>query len=361
MTSPPKTPLRRHASAVPRLTPTLPALLSAWLAVSLLLASCGSSGRGAQSRDLTRGAVSAVTAVPATTPTPQPWDAVPASGPGTRLGPWRLHDRFPVLAALADQGLAVLSRGHGRPSLVFRGSASIPETLRNAGWDHVGDPGAWHGYLFDAYQAPPSRGAKMFRVTTPAGKVHDFVHHLDLGELANNSFAAVAPGGQWLVSGEWGEMNRLLVFPTPLLNGEVPASSHVLPLAATISLDRPVRDVQGCSFVSATELLCSSDDPRTDLWPTPYQLLEVTLPAALSGAPTTARVLSLGELPLLSSCTGSFEVEGISFERSTATLRVEVRPPGRCGLAIEVYEYRRSAVAKPGPAGAAPAPVTALR
>lgn len=31
----------------------------------------------------------------------------------------------------------------------------------------------------------------------------------------NNSFAAVAPGGRWFLSGGWGTRRRLLIFPMP--------------------------------------------------------------------------------------------------------------------------------------------------
>ncbi|MGW7203724.1 hypothetical protein [Streptomyces sp. NPDC054837] len=49
----------------------------------------------------------------------------------------------------------------------------------------------------------------MFAVTTPAGKRYEYVHPLNPGEKLNNSFATVPSDGQWLVSGEWGDQNRL--------------------------------------------------------------------------------------------------------------------------------------------------------
>lgn len=51
--------------------------------------------------------------------------------------------------------------------------------------------------------------------------------------------------------------------------------------------------------------------------------------------------LPLGELPLRSGCRGTYEVEDIDFQVSSGILRVEVLPPGRCGLAAAVYEYRK--------------------
>jgi hypothetical protein len=264
--------------------------------------------------------------------------AAPASEVGAILGPWRLEGHYDEPAPLADQGLATLSSSRGTTSIVYRGGLSIPLALRLQGWTHVGDPGGWRGYLVDAYQSAKPDGEKLFAITTPSGVRHDFVHRLAPGEEPNNSFAAVSPDGQWLVSGEWGRMTRLLVFPTPLINPAGRDGSS-LPLAATISLDHPVRDVQGCTFVTATELLCSSDDPGTELWPTPRQLLEVTLPERLTGAPVTATVRSLGELPTDGACSGAYEVEGIDYQAEDGVLRVEVTPPGVCGVVTTVYEY----------------------
>jgi hypothetical protein len=155
--------------------------------------------------------------------------------------------------------------------------------------------------------------------------------------LANNSFAAVSPDGRWLVSGEWFTERRLLVFPAP--TGAAPAGP--LALAGQITLDRPVNQIQGCAFVAATRLLCVSDDPGTTLWPTPFPLLQVDLPAPLDGATTTATVTDLGGLPLVSRCRGAFEPEGIDDDRATGTLRVEVAPPSPCSVAMTVYDYRQ--------------------
>ena len=314
------------------------------LAVAVAFGAWLTSASAMTGRAATAGQASLVTAVPDTTPPRSSWDSVAGAGPSARLGRWVLKDRFLVLAQLADQGLATLSRP-GKPTMiVFRGGLSVPASLRQQGWVHVGDPGAWHGYLFDAYQAAPDAGEKMFQVTTPAGAVHRFVHPLAPGEEYNNSFAAVSPDGQWLVSGEWGQMRRLLVFATPLVNPASTGLEKDLPMTTTIGLDHPVRDVQGCTFVSDLEILCATSDPGRDLWPTPDQLLRVTLPHRLDGRPVTARVASLGQLPLLSQCSGTYEVEGIDYDQIRSTLRVEVRPPGQCGLSIAVYEYRPTAL-----------------
>ena len=136
----------------------------------------------------------------------------------------------------------------------YTGIGTIPLSVRNRGWNHVGDPDAsYDGYYIEPYQAD-SGSAKMFRVQAPGGGWSEYVHALGPGEALNNSFVAISPGGQWMVSGEWGTMTRLLVHPTPGVNPSTSPSAN-LPWTSSIRLDRPVRDVQGCDFRDATTLL----------------------------------------------------------------------------------------------------------
>ena len=275
--------------------------------------------------------------------------AVARSAAGAaNLGPWRPVTSYSEPTPTSGQGLATITKSKRTATVVYRGDQSIPLRLLLQGWQHIGDPGAGgnpRGYLFDAYQAPDTATSKLYEVTTPAGLYYDFVHPLAFGEAFNNSFAAVSPDGQWMVSGEWGDMNRLLVFPTPVLNSRAPATGQqmTLNLAGTVQLNRTVRDVQGCDFVTSTQLLCSSDDPNTDLFPNPKQLLEVDLSAPLGGATTdAATVTSLGELPLQSACTGTFEVEGIDYYAPTGRMSVEVIPPSPCDINTTIYVYRHT-------------------
>ncbi|GGM15864.1 hypothetical protein GCM10010129_70170 [Streptomyces fumigatiscleroticus] len=236
------------------------------------------------------------------------------------------------------QGLA--SRADG--SLLHRGLASIPLDLRIKGWNHIGDPDIARGHVFDAYQGADTATSKMFAVTTPAGKRYEYVHQLNPGEKVNNSFAAVSPDGQWLVSGEWGDQNRLQVFPAPLLNPATPPTGGALPEAGQITLDRPVRDIQGCDFVTETRLVCASDDASGTLFPEVRPLLQVDLEHGLDGQPVTGSVTSLFALPQRSVCTdGTFEAEGVDYDAADGTLRAEVIPPGVCAVTTAVYEYRQ--------------------
>jgi hypothetical protein len=237
-------------------------------------------------------------------------------------------------------GQGPASRADG--SLLYRGLADIPLDLRLKGWNHVGDPDIARGYTFDAYQGADTATSKMFAVTTPAGKRYDYVHPLNPGEKVNNSFATVSPDGQWLVSGEWGDQNRLQVFPAPLLNPATPPKGGALKEAWQITLDKPVRNIQGCDFVTDTRLVCASDDASGTLFPVSRPLLQVDLPHKLDGQPVTGSVKSLFGLHQRSLCTdGTFEAEGVDYEVNSGTLRAEVIPPGVCALATTVYSYRQ--------------------
>ncbi len=242
-----------------------------------------------------------------------------------------------------NEGVATVNPPGGTPYQYYVGSLSVPADLSDEDWSHIGDPDSSQGYIFDDYQyAGSNPTSKLFRVTTPSGAYYDYTHTLVPGEEMNNSWVAVSPDSRWMVNGEWDTMSRLLVFPTPILNPSTPQTGGALDIAFQINLDHPVRDVQGCTFFSATRLLCSSDDPDTDLFPTAKQLLEIDLPHALNGQDVTAHVISLGELPLNSDCTGTFEVEGDDYDPATGDLRVLIIEPSVCEITTDLYTFRQS-------------------
>lgn len=246
---------------------------------------------------------------------------------------------YVVPTLTADQGLATVALPSGGTTIVYRGEESVPPTLAAQGWSHIGDPDSADGYIFDAYQGPSSGTSKLFTVTTPAGAVIEFVHPLIRGELYNNSFATISPDEQWMVSGTWGTISHLQVYPTPLLGRHSPPIGGSLRLAAFIALDHPVNDVQGCDFTSRTRLICSSDDSSGHLFANQKPLLEVTLAHPLDGRPVRGHVLDLGAIPQVSSCTGTFEAEGVDYDMTTKILRVEIIQPGACILSTTVIEY----------------------
>jgi hypothetical protein len=253
------------------------------------------------------------------------------------VGPWRTLGWDVARPLDESQGLAVVERPSGTV-VRYTGVGTVPPSLAVRGWNHVGDPGAGHGYYVEPYQRD-DRGPKLFRVQAPDGSWAEYQHALESWEAANNSFAAVAPDGRWLVAGEWGTMSRLLVHPMPGIAHVSPGVN--LPLASVVRLDRPVRDVQGCDFVSAVELLCSSDDPE-GLFGFPKPLLRVSLSAPVGGSDVVGRVTALGQLPLVSGCPGSFEVEGIDHDERDGTLRVVVLSPGICvAFDSKTWRFRR--------------------
>ncbi len=261
--------------------------------------------------------------------------AAPA-GAATQL---TLLDKTSVSSLTGDEGVATVSTASGT-TVRYRGVASIPLSLLFQGWTHIGDPDAHAGYFVDAYQGSSTRTSKMFRVSTPDGHAYKYVHQLVAGELYNNSFAAISPDGQWLVAGEWNTMTHLQVYPMPILNPLTPPTGGGLNLAGYITLDRPVNDVQGCDFVTDTTLLCSSDDSSRTLWPDDKPFLEVDLAAPLTGSDTPGQVIDLGPIPQRSACSGSYEAEGIDYDPASSQLRVEMIPPGVCGVVTDVYRYR---------------------
>ncbi|SFB57464.1 hypothetical protein SAMN05216266_12110 [Amycolatopsis marina] len=255
-----------------------------------------------------------------------------ATGPWTPIG----SDRARPLDE--SQGLATVQRAGGT-EFRYTGVGTIPPGVASRGWNHVGDPGAGNGYYVEPYQRD-DRGPKLFRVQAPDGSWAEYTHALESWEASNNSFAAVSPGGRWLVAGEWGTKERLLVHPMPGIAFTDPGAN--LPYASAVRLDRPVRDVQGCDFVSATRLLCSSNDPAGDLFGVTKPLLQVDLDRPLDGSDVTGRVSALGQLPLESGCGGEFETEGIDYDERDGTLRVIVLSPGICvAFDSKTWRFRR--------------------
>lgn len=166
-----------------------------------------------------------------------------------RIGPWTLVETQWKPKGDINQGLATVTVAGGSSRLVFRGDDSVAADLRARGWDHIGDPDSWGGAIFDAYQrSNPSGGGKLFRVTTTDNQHLDFEHALvstPIRELPNNSFAAISPDGLWLVSGEWFDVDRLLVFPAPTVNVAAPQPGQDLKLTTIIKLAQPVRKRAG--------------------------------------------------------------------------------------------------------------------
>lgn len=260
--------------------------------------------------------------------------AATGNASGATTGPWILRGSVLLPVAGADQGVATVAMTRGT-RILTRGGASVPDELRERGWTHIGDPDSYSGLVLDAYQGNPAMHAKLFALTAPNGRRTLYRHALVRGESFHNSFTAIAPGGQWFVSGEWGTIRRLLVFGTPGINSRVPSPSRNLPLSSVVTLAQPMRNVQGCAFTSSTTLVCSTNDPATDLYPVAKQLLAVHLAHRLDGGPATATVRLLGAVPQDPVCSGTGETEGLDVHGSRLLLAV-VSP---CRDATLLYTY----------------------
>ncbi|WP_225849330.1 hypothetical protein [Streptomyces sp. HPF1205] len=257
-------------------------------------------------------------------------------------GEWRQTGSGLQSSLGAGEGVTTVQRPGGGERVLYRGVASIPPALRLRGWSHIGDPDSARGYVVDAYQ---SRGAaptrKMFRVTTPSGRSYEYTHTLAPGEMYNNSFAAVSPDTRWMVAGEWGVMDHLQVYPTPLLNPATARTGGGLALSGLVRLDKPVGNVQGCDFVTATELVCASDDSSLAYFPEDKPLLRIDLEHPLSGGDVAGHVTDLGPIPQDSECAGASEAEGVDYDATTGVLRVEMIQPSVCAAVTTVYRFRR--------------------
>ncbi|MER6263634.1 hypothetical protein ACFV2Z_13590 [Streptomyces sp. NPDC059688] len=263
------------------------------------------------------------------------------SPPATAAGTWTETGSDRADPLTESQGLTSVEVPANSPNR-YTGIGTIPLGVSSRGWNHVGDPDAsYNGYYIEPYQRD-SGNSKMYRVQAPGGTWSEYVHTLGPGEALNNSWDAVSPDGQWMLSGEWGTMTRLLVFPTPGINAATSPSAN-LPQVSTVRLDHAVRDVQGCDFAGPTTLLCSSDDPEGSLFGITKPLLQIDLSAAPNGSSdVTGQVTALRQLPLRSSCSGGFEAEGIDYDRRTGILRVIVVSPGFCVLTdSKTYKFSR--------------------
>ena len=287
-------------------------------------------------------AAPAATAAPAAHAAPQA-PATAGTHIAAALNGWTQVGDTTEFTPTHNEGVATVDPPGGTPYEYYTGTLSVPADLAAENWTHIGDPDSSRGYVFDDYQYGGSNPtSKLFRVTTPSGAHYDYPHTLVSGEEMNNSWVAVSPDAQWMVNGEWDTMTRFLVFPTPILNSSTPQTGGALNLAFQINLDHPVRDIQGCTFFNASRLLCASDDANTDLFPNPKQLLEIDLPNALNGSDITGHVVDLGQLPLNSICSGTFEVEGDDYDPATGDLRVLIIQPSVCEVVTDLYTFHQS-------------------
>ena len=253
---------------------------------------------------------SATSATPTTVAKPSgPTEPLSTSG----IANWNAVGSYDESSLTASEGVATVDPSRGRRYLLYRGISSVPADLAAEGWGHIGDPDSADGTIIDAYQGPASGHTKMFLVTTPSGGTLQYVHTLVPGEEYNNSFDTIAPGSRWMVAGEWDTMSHLQVYPTPFMNHRTSAQGGQLPLAGYIQLDHKVSYIQGCDFTSTTTLICASDDDSRTLFSNQKPLLEVVLPHALEGSTVTGHVIDLGSIPQTSTCTGTFEAEGVDY------------------------------------------------
>lgn len=238
--------------------------------------------------------------------------------------PWKLLSVTDESTLAYNEGLATDSAGR----LTGRGYTSIRPDLAAQGWTHIGDHDIDRGYTYDAYENLDV-DRKLYTITSPRGTVQRYYHPLTPDEMANNSFVTVDPTGTVLVSGEWETEQRLLVFDNP--NGR--RSGSTLPLAGEITLSEPLTEVQSCDFKTSTVLLCAVDKPVNAVYSV---TLDHPLTQSRSAHGTVAKQF---DVPRMSACRGSYELEGIDYDRSRRLLSVAAIDPSPCLLNTKVFRY----------------------
>ena len=257
--------------------------------------------------------------------------------PGTIVSSWTVAAVHLLPTGIADQGVATVTAA-GKTVVITRGHAIVPPALRAQGWVHVGDPDSRGGLVLDTYQGTPTSHAKLFTITSATGAVGYYQHQLTSSENYHNSFAAFTPDSQYFVAGQWGTTTQLQVFRTPPTQRLGSAAAPIdLPLAGTIDLPYPIRNVQGCVFASATTLMCTTNDTHTDLYPVSRQLLSLRLstPLTIGRATAAATPHLLGQVPQDPTCPMPGESEGLDL--SGTTLRIIVNSPCRQASLMTTY------------------------
>ena len=254
---------------------------------------------------------------------------------------WQEIGTYTEPTVYAGEGLATVELPGGGSEIVYRGLLSVPPSLAAEGWTHIGDPDSADGDIIDAYQGPASGSSKLFVVTTPGGTMIPYVHHLIPGELYNNSFDAISPDEQWMVAGTWGTIHHLQVYRDAAPQ-QADARGGRQSASGRVHRARPSRQRH------PGLRLHHGDDADLRLGrrqPSPLCQREAAARGppgpSVGRRPVPGHVIDLGPIPQVSTCTGTFEAEGVDYDVMTGTLRVEIIQPGSCILSTTVIEYQR--------------------
>lgn len=264
------------------------------------------------------------------------------------LGPWRFESHTvgfftrsqgiatdPELPGITLYSWQLGLEWAGPSGHSFRNLVGIPLQLLFAGYLHIGDIDTHGAKAYVPYENSAKGTEKAYgAVDVASGRILGWsVHQLDPGEAYNNSWTAVSPDGQWLVSGEWENITSFLVFRV----ADVGKAS--IDVVSRIVLDAPLTLVQGCDFDGPLRLVCQDDTAER-------RLLQVDLDRALDGADVAARTTVLGTTPvdlaipwLAPMCKNHTEAEGVDVSADGSTLRFLTVDP----CLLWSHEYRYSA------------------
>jgi hypothetical protein len=208
---------------------------------------------------------------------------------------------------------------------------------------HTGDPDAHGGRVILPWENkqlgpsnPPTKSFGVYDETT-LELIGWSKHVLVPGETNDNPWVTISPDGAWMLSGRYAPMPELEVFPVPV------APFADIPRSATIPLDRPAYEVQGCDFVHATQLVCASNNEETG-----KQVFLLDLDAPVGGGASSATLTYVGAAPQLPPllgesvefCEDSGEIEGVDAAPVPGGgVLVRLLVIDRCFLVVHEYQH----------------------
>ena len=230
-----------------------------------------------------------------------------------------------------SQGLASVEVPAGSANR-YTGIGTIPLSVSVRGWNHVGDPDATYGgYYVEPYQSDskgledvPGAGARRRLVgVRPCARPGRGPEQLLGRDHAGQPVDALGRVGHH--------------DPVPRLPDPGREREHLALRRSPPGVDRPPRPRRarrpGLRLHRPDDPAVLLDDPAGTLFGITKPLLQIDLSAQPNGASdVTGHVTALRQLPLRSSCSGSFEAEGVDYDRRSGTLRVIVVSPGFCVL-----------------------------
>lgn len=245
-----------------------------------------------------------------------------AAGPvyPATLGPWTYQSTIMKGTGAEGEGYASIANTGGwawaglTATKVYNSAGTqVAKLLPPAPYDHIGDPDAYGWYLYIPLQRNDGGQTLAFQIRNMLnGSVSINEWTVPSGYMTNNSWIAISPDGKWLLNGGWGNMNYFTAFARP-------TGAGTSTLAFKITLDRTLRNIQGCDFISNLRMVCQDDVEgagNKSVW-------QIDINNYLTGVNRTARTTRLGDAPgdqTDPACIQG-ESEGVDYNTTTKVFR----------------------------------------